>query len=462
MIKTELQNTKRFLKEGQLTFKYVLTSVLMSALMVVAFSVGAYSFLRMQGIYSTIEKMLEVIPHAGNVVESETGDDADKPHAAAFTHFSVTPSIVDVSLFSLDSSVLASSNRDQKLNKTEIAQTKKLFKGRKNYYINDTYFYEKKFWKEAFTGKNNVVPVMLSLRHADGSVNSVARLAINFESSVKRAEYYASNIFVATLLMSLVMISVLYRRFRTGVITIRRQSEELNQQIISLSELLGTNKELRLSMKTASSRAVELNEQFLRRTGADLHDGPAQLISFAVLRLNQISKTEGAKKLGQEFHGIKEALENSLEEIRGISSGLVLPELETMSLEQCLQKVVILHRSKSDCEVKEYYQNLPEQMPLPIKICAYRFLQEGLNNADRHGKAKKCRVTSNVTSGVLSVSLKDNGQGFRKSLLTLRGEHLGLLGLKDRIESLGGTFSVNSELGVGTAIKLSLNLVDED
>ena len=45
-------------------------------------------------------------------------------------------------------------------------------------------------------------------------------------------------------------------------------------------------------MKTASSRAVELNEQFLRRTGADLHDGPAQLIGYAMLRINEISNKE--------------------------------------------------------------------------------------------------------------------------------------------------------------------------
>ncbi len=123
---------------------------------------------------------------------------------------------------------------------------------------------------------------------------------------------------------------------------------------------------------------------------------------------------------------------------------------------------MVLHTTKSECKVKEYYKDLPKDMPLPIKICAYRFVQEGLNNAERHGQAKNCRVTANVTNGVLNISLKDDGMGFRKSILEERSGQLGLIGLKDRVESLGGTFSVNSELGVGTAIKLSIELVNDD
>jgi len=48
-----------------------------------------------------------------------------------------------------------------------------------------------------------------------------------------------------------------------------------------------------------------------------------------------------------------------------------------------------------------------------------------------------------------------------KSRLSAEGGHLGLMGLKDRIESLGGKFSINSELGVGTALKLSIQVVDD-
>ena len=459
---TELQQNKSSVNEKQLTLKYALVWLFMVVLTIIVTSVISYSFLRSQGIHSTIAKMLDVIPHATNLTELVTGESVDKPHATAFAHFSQTPSIVEASLFSADGILLASSNINQKLSHKDLSQARKLFKKERLYYIDDARFYEKRFWQGILSSKGDVVPVLLSLRYPDGSVNSVARLMVNFKPSIERAKRYVLFIFGMLLVFSVIAFEMLYSRFRASIITIKRQSEELNQQIDSLSELLSTNNELRLSMKTASSRAVELNEQFLRRTGADLHDGPAQLIGYAMLRLNQMSSKAQVKELGHEFHAIKEALETSLDEIRDISSGLVLPELQEMTLEQCLSQVVALHAVKSDCKVKEYYKDLPTEMSLPVKICAYRFVQEGLNNAERHGKAVKCRVTGNVTNGILHVSLKDNGIGFRKSLLETRSASLGLLGLKDRIESLGGIFSINSKLGVGTALKLSIDLNDNN
>ena len=460
MKETELQNTNSLANDGHLTVKYAVIWILLAILSTLVVCITSYSIIRSQGIQTTVEKMLEVIPHATNFIELEPGESESKPHVSAFRHFSQTPNISETSLFAIDGSLFASSDLDQKLDEKEISQARKLFSGRSRYFINDASFYEPRFWREILISNNYVQPVMLSVRYEDGTVNSVARLEVNFDSSVERAQRFVFIIFGVTLLMSLISFGLLYRRFRLSVIKIRQQSQELNKQVGSLSEALDANDELRQSMKNASRRAVELNEQFLRRTGADLHDGPAQLIGYAMLRLNKMSEKKEAKELGHEFHGIREALETSLEEIRGISSGLVLPELEAMTLEECINKVVAVHGTKSDCVIKEYYKDIPEDLPLPIKICTYRFIQEGLNNAERHGKADKCRITANVTNGVLHVSLKDNRVGFRKSLLDKRNTRLGLLGLKDRVESLGGTFSINSKLAVGTALKLSINLQD--
>ncbi len=464
MKETDLQNTKSLVDvdDGHLTLKYVAIWMLLVVLTTLVVSVTGYAIIRSHGIQTTVEKMLEVIPHATNFIELEPGESESKPHASAFRHFSQTPNIVESSLFAMDGATLASSALNLKLNKKERSQARKLFDGRPRYFVNDSHFYELLFWRELMTSNSYVKPVMLSVRYDDGTVNSVARLAVDFGSTVKQARRHIFTIFAVALAMNLFSFGVLYRRFRLSVLTINRQAKELNKQVDSLSESLDTNDDLRKSMKTASRRAVELNEQFLRRTGADLHDGPAQLIGYAMLRLNQMSDKQEVKTLGHEFHAIKEALETSLEEIRGISSGLVLPELEAMSLEECINKVVAVHGTKSDCVIKEYYKDIPEELPMPIKICTYRFIQEGLNNAERHGKADKCRITANVTSGVLHVSLKDNGVGFRTSLLDKRNTRLGLLGLKDRVESLGGTFSINSKLAVGTALKLSINLHDVD
>ncbi len=326
----------------------------------------------------------------------------------------------------------------------------------------DERFTEINTWLDAVVNKPKVLPMLVRLTDGTGRDLGIAKLTRDFSGALVGPRHFGFRLLVFALLAALLLFSMLYLNFRRGVKTIERQEQKLTHQISRLSNLLAINKTMQKSIKTASARAVELNEQFLRRVGADLHDGPAQMIGYAVLRLNNVSKNEAAKQFGHEFHAVKEALDESLEEIRGISSGLVLPELEQMSLEECLRKVITLHGAKSDAEVAQFYQDLPQDIPLPIKICAYRFLQEGLNNAHRHGAAEKCRVSAYVQKDELIIALKDNGMGFRKSTLgSGSGVHLGLTGLKDRIESLGGTFAINSELGVGTALKFSVSLNED-
>lgn len=317
-------------------------------------------------------------------------------------------------------------------------------------------------WLNGALGRTKALPVFVKLQDRSGNTFALVRVEYSFETILDFARIYGLRVLIFTFFCLLMLFLALYYTFQRGIKTIERQEQKLNKQITRLSKLLSSNKSMQKSMKTASARAVELNEQFLRRVGADLHDGPAQMIGFAVLRLNQVSKQEAATMFGHEFHAVRQALDDSLDEIRGISSGLVLPELEELSLEECLRKVVTLHGAKSKAEIAQFYQELPSDMPLPIKICAYRFIQEALNNAHRHGDAKKCRLSAYVKNHNLVISLKDNGIGFRKSKLKQGGAHLGLVGLKDRVESLGGTFSINSELGVGTALKLTINLADDE
>lgn len=373
--------------------------------------------------------------------------------------FAYLNGIKNTVIYSTDLTPVWPAQRDRMLNSVEKRLSNALLANNvKLETVIDRDFRKIDTWVDGLLGTDHMLPILIKLKDRSGNAFAIARVDYDFKEAIEYARHFGFRVFLFSLICSLLLFLSLYYTFRRGIKTIEQQEEKLNHQISRLSNLLNDNKSLQKSMKTASARAVELNEQFLRRVGADLHDGPAQMIGFAVLRLNQVSKQEPAKHFGHEFHAVREALDESLEEIRGISSGLVLPELEKMSLEECLRKVVTLHGAKSKAEVTQFYQDIPDDIPLPIKICAYRFIQEGLNNAHRHGQAEKCRLSAYAKGDQLVISLKDNGIGFRKSKLTQGGAHLGLVGLKDRVESLGGTFSINSELGIGTALKVNLTL----
>ena len=393
--------------------------------------------------------------------QTDASNDVTDDMASLGTAMTRITGVASVSLFDAAFNRVWSSGEELALPTEQRATVQDLARSEgRSYYVVSHDLLSGVSWWQAMTRAYPLTDLLVAVRQADGTP-LLARVMVDHRAELGIAQTMAVRLLLFLAASTLVLFYLLYYIFQRGIQTINEQEDRLNDQIARLSNLLSANKELQRSMKTASSRAVELNEQFLRRVGADLHDGPAQMIGFAVLRLAQISKHEAAQDLGHEFHAVKDALNQSLEEIRGISSGLVLPQLEQMSLEQCLRKVVLLHSAKSDTEVAQYYQDLPDDIPLPIKITAYRFIQEALNNSHRHGQAKKCRLNAFVKDDVLHLSLKDNGVGFRLSSLSTSGGHLGLMGLKDRIESLGGKFNINSELGVGTALRLSISLDDD-
>jgi len=445
-----------------LTKRFVVTGAVTIALIVFLMGCRGYYVLRSTGVESESKRVATRVSELVSMISYNTSNTQSQyiDHIGrSFQHLGRVENVVIYSpeldvLWPIEESYELSTQ--QRRLSIELLGTKELTST-----VIDKDFFAIQTWVDGLFNSNQKLPILIELINSNNETFALAKVDYDFEETMQYARHFGARVLFFSALCSIVLFFVLYKTFRRGIATINQQEQKLTDQIGRLSNLLADNKKLQKSMKTASSRAVELNEQFLRRVGADLHDGPAQMIGFAVLRLNQVSKQDAAKSFGHEFHAVREALNDSLEEIRGISSGLVLPELENMSVEQCLRKVVTLHTVNSKVEVTQFYQDMPEDIALPIKICIYRFVQEGLNNAQRHGQAQKCRLSAYTKKEELVVSLKDNGMGFRKSKLSHDGSHLGLIGLRDRVESLGGTFYVNSELGVGTALKVTLSFARE-
>jgi len=97
---------------------------------------------------------------------------------------------------------------------------------------------------------------------------------------------------------------------------------------------------------------------------------------------------------------------------------------------------------------------LPEDLPDEHKTCIYRGVQEALHNAAKHADAQTVRITVAEREGNIDLSIHDDGRGF--SPLEQKG--LGLIGIYERVENLGGTFRVESEPGGGTRLNVVLPL----
>lgn len=244
-----------------------------------------------------------------------------------------------------------------------------------------------------------------------------------------------------------------------GSRTIARQDIELRRRIDDLSHLLKENRALQSQIRRAAAATTALNEGYLRKLGADLHDGPAQLVAFAALRIDGAVLADPAtpaKRRQKEIDAIKRSLDEAMREIRDLCTGHVLPHIETTDLPEMLQSLVASYRGRSGRAVRMRGIEGPRTLPPAAKICIYRFVQEALNNGLKHadGKGQWLEVTGD--GRCIEVSVGDTGPGF---IAKASGTGVGLTGMRNRVESLGGTFTVMTGPG-GTVVAMKLPLHD--
>ncbi|MBD9491944.1 sensor histidine kinase [Ensifer sp. ENS11] len=286
------------------------------------------------------------------------------------------------------------------------------------------------------------------------AVSEFHEVSYDFQHGLNQARFYTWLAVAAFTLAFFVVLSAIVLR---GSRTIETQRHALKDRIAQLSALLAQNEALRGRLQRASQRTAALNESHLRRIGADLHDGPAQLLAFASLRLDSDAltnpKAPGATR-ERSIAEIKESLDEAMQEIRTICSGLVLPQIETATLPEILKRVVHAHQQRTETTVELSVFDPPDHLALSAKICIYRFVQEALNNAYRHGGGVGQRVSQSTVGEQVMVEVGDNGPGFDPDRVEPTG--LGLEGLRERIESLGGAFEIKVST-TGTVVRMTIS-----
>ena len=242
--------------------------------------------------------------------------------------------------------------------------------------------------------------------------------------------------------------------------TILHQQGELGAKVTDLNAALGRNEELTERVRRAATRTTALNERFLRRISAELHDGPAQDLSFALLRLDTAMNHAGEQpKLNHDLEVMEGSLKRAVAEMRAIASDLRLPELEGLSLKATLERAVRDFERRSDARVSVNLGDIPERAPLPVKITVFRIAQEALNNAFRHAGGAGLTVSLVQEAEALRLEVADLGPGFIWAEGIGEG-HLGLIGMRERVESLGGEFQLLSAPGRGTRVIARLPLLE--
>lgn len=259
------------------------------------------------------------------------------------------------------------------------------------------------------------------------------------------------------------MMLILFFMVRRAANLVTTHEASLVQKIIEAEALAEQNDKLRKMADDARLEAASSNENLLGRIGQDLHDGPIQLVSLLMLKLTEAPDMQATKTRlhGSHDSSVQELTAQILTELRNISTGLVLPHLHGLTATETVWFAVRQHEDMTGTQVDCLISDLPDNLAQPLKICLFRIVQEGLNNAFRHAEAKGQRVEVAANVDRIIVLITDNGPGFVAKIQE-NARHrvgLGLAGLKSRIEALKGSFELLSPGGLGTQLRAELPIV---
>jgi signal transduction histidine kinase len=246
---------------------------------------------------------------------------------------------------------------------------------------------------------------------------------------------------------------------RRASTTIQVQRSELLENLDELQGALDDNRRLQARVSKAAARTTTLNERFLRRVSADIHDGPAQDVSLALLRIEGIAEAMEGNGRGSldDVGRLRTALGSALADLRTISRGLRTPSVENLTPCEAAQRAVTDFERISGESVVFDCVGSSVAGSEPVSIAVFRVVQESLANSYKHAGSASRKVRATATDSQVEVTISDDGSGFEPAEVA-DGATLGLVGMRERVELLGGRFLAKSRRGEGTEIEAVLPL----
>jgi signal transduction histidine kinase/ketosteroid isomerase-like protein len=226
------------------------------------------------------------------------------------------------------------------------------------------------------------------------------------------------------------------------------------ERLADFAELAATtiaNAEAHTKLTQSRARIVATADDTRRRIERDLHDGAQQRLVSLSLEL-RAAQAAVPPELGAELDHAIAAATGALDELREIARGIHPAILAEGGLGPALRSLA--RRSAVPVEVNI---ETTSRYPPPVEVAAYYVVSEALTNTAKHANASHAEATVEEHDSTLLLRVGDDGAGGAQPL---RGS--GLMGLRDRVEALGGSIDVHSPVGQGTVIQVSLPIEQTD
>jgi len=235
-----------------------------------------------------------------------------------------------------------------------------------------------------------------------------------------------------------------------------RMAETLQSLVLQLEE---RNRELR----AISERAINAQEEERRSIAQSLHDDTGQALSMLVIDLDRMDEriSPRQKELKKQVTDARSLAANSLTELRRILAGLRPAILDDLGLVPAMRWYARDCLEKEGIHVVVKAPSVHLWLSSAVSTTLFRIVQEAVNNIVRHAGASSVTIVLQLNGKSVHLRVEDDGRGFNPQLASrdaVELQHLGLLGIRERAELLGGSVQIKSAPGKGTRVEVSIPL----
>ena len=248
----------------------------------------------------------------------------------------------------------------------------------------------------------------------------------------------------ATLLMALVVAVMASRHVSRLQREIERQraGEQQNRQ----------------DLERLSARLVDAQEAERRKLARELHDEVGQALTAVKMDIGIALRSDNRLRVKGALEEASELAESTLRGVRDLSQLLHPSMLDDFGLPTTLATYLRSFSQRTGIRA-QLAETIDDRLVSASEVCVYRIVQEAFNNIVQHSGATACTVSLSAGEGALRLVVEDNGQGlgrFPRPADTRQG--LGLIGMRERAQALGGTFLIENAPSGGTRISVTLPL----
>lgn len=235
---------------------------------------------------------------------------------------------------------------------------------------------------------------------------------------------------------------------------------ELERLIGAFNGMLDGIAGYRRRLRDVAARALNAAEDERRRIALELHDETSQILAALLLRLRVLRTVQDEHRRDTLIEELRQQLAAALDGTRRYAQGLRPPALDELGLGPAIESHARTVSEMTGLDVRVEAKTGPRESLAPeAELALYRIVQEALSNVARHAAASHAVVHLQWGHDAVTATVEDDGRGFDvESVLSVDDGGLGLFGMYERADYIGGRVEIESEPGAGTRVRTVIPL----